>query len=180
MVMDAGAAAAKPSYVASTRLPAWLLPNVSNEVREGLRPDLLLVPLLPLSDTALDGFEVDASSRTRKTVHIIEVGYCGDLRHGSKQAEKSEQHAELARLLRAAHWTVQYGAMEAVTLGAGGTIRSDLAKLLAELGVPKDRATACALWLHKHAVTTACTIIRLRRYKERAPGAGFRPARRPP
>ena len=39
--MDAGQAADLPEGVAGTRLSSWILPNVDNETRGKLRPDIL-------------------------------------------------------------------------------------------------------------------------------------------
>lgn len=167
-VMDACAEEASREYSAGTRLPSWLLPGASNAVRAKMRPDLLLIPSLPTHAT--DGTPSrpyrGPTQRDQHTVHIIEVGYTGDLRHNEKNAEKSQQHESLASALRTAGWKVQYDKAEAVTLGVGGTIRKDLRPLLISLGAPALAATQCCVQLHEHAVRTANDIILRRRKLE--------------
>ena len=98
-------------------------------------------------------------------MHIAEVGYCSDLRHAEKQAEKRAQHAQLVSALEAEGWRVKLA--PPITLGVGGTVCADMGKTLLGLGVGADHARVCAAKLHTHAVHTAGDIIRVRRNMER-------------
>ncbi|PNH05907.1 hypothetical protein TSOC_007790 [Tetrabaena socialis] len=139
--MDAGAREDLPSYVApTTRLPSWLFKRnqVIPKDQHGniaLRPDILLIPGLPLSATQSPRFM--PSDRSKHTVYIIEVGYCADTNHAAKTHEKAEQHQLLHNLLTQAGWgKVVYTTQESISLGAAGTVSSQLAPLLSKLGVP--------------------------------------------
>jgi hypothetical protein len=131
-----------------------------------MRPDLLLIPDLPLRDTLQAGYG-GPDDRTRYTVHIIEVGYTADTNHLEKQHEKAGQHRQLANDLRTAGWNVRYTGTEAISLGFGGTIRKDLRPLLASLGVGIRDAQQCCYDLHDHAVGMLNDIVYLRRQLER-------------
>ena len=160
-IMDATAEADHPEYVSGTRLPKWLLPNCPDHIRRKMRPDILLIPSLPLkpAHTPLPD--------SNRTVYIIEVGYCADTNHAAKTHEKAKQHAKLAKYLRRAGWKVKYKTQHAVSLGFAGTLRASLPKLLRKLGVSAGAATRCCNTLHDHAVTTLNDIVRTRRRAER-------------
>ena len=166
MIMDATSRQDLPDYVADNRLPSWLLPNTPADTLCRMRPDLLIIPELPLHSTRRDGFECP-DDKGRYTVHIIEVGYTADTNHAEKQHEKAEQHRQLATELRAVGWNVRYTDMEAISLGFGGTIRKDLRPLLISLGVTSRDAQQCCYDLHDHAVRMLNDIVSLRRQLER-------------
>jgi hypothetical protein len=167
MVMDACAKADTPAYVDSTRLPAWLLPQVPAARLKKMRPDLLLIPTISLRDSVNGDLPRSKSERKQHTVHILEVGYTSDTNHERKKHIKAEQHAQLADLLRAAGWTVCYTTNEAITLGHGGSIRKDLPTLLRSLGLSAKRADRTCAKLHSHAVTSALGIVCCRRGLEK-------------
>lgn len=164
-VMDACAENDTPEYSAGTRLPPWLLPGVPDDERLKMRPDLLVIPSIPLTLTAPATYQ-GPHDRTQHTVYILEIGYTGDLRH-EKNATKLEQHQQLANRLQESGWKVQYSTAEAITLGVGGTIRRDLRPLLIKLGVTPERATRCCARLHDHAVNMLNGIVLRRRKLER-------------
>ena len=152
-VMDACAEADKPAWVASTRLPQWLLSGTPRDAIESMRPDLLLIPSIPLNRGLSAGYKGPARhTRKNHPVYILEVGYTSDTNHEAKKHAKAQQHEALANLIRAAGWKVVYTPLEAISLGFGGTVRKDLAPLLRSLGVSGTRARDTCTKLHEQAV----------------------------
>ena len=178
MVMDACAEEDTPSFSAGTRLPAWLLPTVPKEIRKKMRPDLLVIPGIPLAVGTRARYPgPSADQRRNLTVHIVELGYTGDLRHAEKQHDKAVQHRQLMQALQDHGWTVRYTPREAISLGVGGTVRKDLKQLLMDMGTTAAEASQCSSTLHHHAVTALNDMVKCRRFMERsqqgtAPGVG--------
>ena len=81
LVMDACASTRLPPGVASTRLPAWLLPHVPPDVLKRLRPDMLIIHGLDLPTfhslslllAAFDSPTI-ASLKSTCTIHLVEQG----------------------------------------------------------------------------------------------------------
>jgi hypothetical protein len=147
-----------------------------------MRPDVLIIPTLTLRK----GKRLTSYSRAlarQHTVHILEVGYTSDTNHEAKAHEKAEQHQRLQQLLLDHGWTVKYHALQAVTLGFGGTIRADLRKLLTTLGCEPPQVDRCCNKLHAHALAYGHAILCERRRIERTvfpPNRQPRPGRPPP
>ena len=175
MILDATSHDAVPAFAPDQRVPDWMLTRngrplnaTERAAADKLRPDLLLIPSIPLSATRAPGFRGPAfRERGKHKVHIIEFGCCGDLRHAEKTAEKLEQHTELARRLREAGWSVQYNPKTILTLGFAGSILKTAAPLLNQLGCREGQANRCLSKLHGIAVSYAATILRSRRWLER-------------
>ena len=168
MVMDASSMESLPDYAAGTRLPKWLLPSVTEKKRPKLRPDLLLIPSIPRTETLSPEY-MGPPNRNKHTVHILEVGYTADTNHTQKQHDKAQQHEELAQLLTTEGWQVRYTSQEAISLGFAGTIRKDLRPLLTALGASNEAAKKCCNGLHAHAVDNVNDIVVARRQLEREP-----------
>lgn len=104
-VMDACSSTSLPPGVDSTRLPAWILPAGHPYLQEvtTLRPDILIIEGLASNDThgRTDDEIRQILLLRRRTVkvHILEVGYCSDLRHSERDAEKQQQHDRLVQIL---------------------------------------------------------------------------------
>ena len=167
MVVDACAAAATPTHVASTRLPAWLLPTTTEEDRRKMRPDLLIIPTLDLAAVAQGRHPQNPEEWATHTVHILEVGYVADTRHEQKQQEKLAQHQRLVEALQAEGWQVKFSTPEAVSLGYTGTIHKNLPLLLSQLGNSAEQVNACCNDLH--ALHWTSVINTHRRQRERKP-----------
>ena len=108
--MDAGQAADLPEGVAGKRLPPWILPKVDNETRRKLRPGILIIEGLDSNTVPQENTNKYAKFinnlkhiKENTEIHIIEVGYTGDL---AKKEEKQEQHKNLVSLLRGEGWTI--------------------------------------------------------------------------
>jgi hypothetical protein len=189
--MDACAQADLPDHVHSrTRLPGWLFrdakialwraahrhcalhqrqpPTSMRDLLDNVpfRPDLLIIPSLPLSATQAAGYE-GPSGKKKPEIIIVEVGYTGDARHGLKQHEKADQHGVLASVLRQAGWKVTYTPKECVSLGFAGTIPATLPRLLHRLGATAAVTRTTCRELHDHAVTYLNNIVCSRRRLER-------------
>ncbi len=152
-LMDAGTKASLPADVQGKRLPAWLLPHISENERKRLRPDLCVIEGLTRLDTSGTSDEIHARlmlNKTKYVVHIMEVGYCSDIDHASKDTEKAVQHEHLANMLRESGFTVQY---HTITLGRTGTIPLSVTNLLKTTLKLNSRSTdKCTKKLSRHAV----------------------------
>ena len=175
MILDATSHDAVPAYAPDQRIPDWMLSldgqplsEATRAAADKLRPDLLLIPSIPLSNTRAPGFSGPAvHERSQHTVHIIEFGCCGDLHHADKTTAKLQQHQELVRRLVAAGWAVKYSPDTILTLGFAGTILKTAAPLLRDLGCREGQASRCLSKLHNIAVSHAAIILRTRRWLER-------------
>jgi hypothetical protein len=183
-LMDAGKSADLPSEVSGKRLPSWMLPQLTDEERNSMRPDILLVPSLTHVETVQGKTPRTTTDRQSHTVYLVEVGYGSDLGHDRKQVEKRLQHATLQSHLEDAGWTVEYTVL---SLGHAGTLHKDFLKSLTNLGLSKTDASDTCAALHKHACRTCHTIVKLRRTLERASAPSsnrtrprLRPTRREP
>ena len=94
-----------PQGVDSTRIPEWLLPAGHPYLSEikTMRPDLMIIEGLGStevrgkSDGEIRSHIVNKSRNIR--IHILEVGYCSDLRHDERDEEKQIQHTRLVQIL---------------------------------------------------------------------------------
>jgi hypothetical protein len=166
--MDAGAEADLPDDVMGKRVPQWILPpidpNLSKAEREAealrrkrMRPDILVMEGLEEKD--IRG-KSEAGIRThiknlcdtkQLKIHVVEVGYCNDLNHASKDADKRVQHEDLITLLRQAGLSVAFH--DPVTLGRCGSIPKSLITLMkTTFGLESHRAEEYANKLNRHAV----------------------------
>jgi ribonuclease HI len=184
MILDACAQADLPAYAADTRPPGWLLPDAVAKATglTHMRPDVLIIPTLTLRTGKRLSTYTPALAQ-QHTIHILEVGYTSDTNHEAKTHDKAQQHQRLKQLLEEHGWKVKYHALQAVTLGFGGTIRADLRKLLTTLGCEHTQADRCCNKLHSHALAYAHSILCERRRLERAllpPNRQPRPGRPPP
>ncbi len=174
MTMDACSASNKPAHVAATRLPAWLFAGLTPKQQAyGVlkRPDLLVIPTISLRDGKSGNMPCTFIARQKHKVYVIEAGYTNDTLHDQKEEVKAQQHADLESLLFRAGWDVEYGTSETLTLGRGGSIRSSLPYLLRQkLGLSPKQTRRCCNKLHSHTVTSAHSIVCLRRELEQTTG----------
>ena len=111
--MDACPSTKLPPGVASTRLPAWLLPNVPPDVLKRLRPDMLIIHGLDMPTfhacslllATLDSATLTALKSTC-TIHLVELTYTSDDSYNQTLHKKKSQHFYLASLLLNAGWTL--------------------------------------------------------------------------
>ena len=165
-IMDAGKEKDLTSDVAGKRVRPWLFPPIDDnltaqekraetERRRKLRPDILVIEGLETanirgkSTEEIRQFLTD--NRHRLKVHILEVGYCGDLNHDQKDFDKRAQHAELVSLIRESDLTVLFH--DPVTLGRCGSIPASFVTLMKDsFGLSAAQAEATAFQLNRHAV----------------------------
>jgi ribonuclease HI/exonuclease III len=144
---------------ADTRLPTWLLPDITDEERNKLRPDILIVEGLRARHVQ------DLEQDTKFSIHIVEVGYCSDSRRDERHQSKTTQHLTLRELLEARGHTVT---IHTVLLGTCGTIFKDTAHLLkTTCRIPHSVVDRILNDLNCHAVNSAHTIVCKRRELER-------------
>ena len=173
----------RPQGVDSTRLPAWLLPENHPDLLEftALRPDILIIEGLASSEIQhLPDNDIRALIERRKSVkvHILEIGFCSDLRHGERDETKRKQHERLRQILlgrsedspasppnkttslstdrmrRRTSFTIERVLYHPpITLGRAGTLPASLMDTLKnKLKVTPSAAEECAAQLTRHAV----------------------------
>jgi len=145
--------------VVTSRIPAFMLPDVADEERLKMRPDILFVDGM---EEGWQGMEVTTERlrrlKARCTVYMLEVGYCRDNAALRKRAEKRRQHIKLRRALRAEGWKV---VEVPFVLGHCGSVYGQELEALQTLGVTKADALALLKWLHEHAIRSTCGVARL-------------------
>ena len=160
-LMDAGHL---PGELVHTRIPKWMLPDTDDDMRNQLRPDLLLIQGLTQrrANTWPNGKRL--RYKNRYTVHLLEVGYGSDTRLHDKECTKMEQHRRLEELLKKAGWKVNY---VVIPLGTTGGIHNTLTKTLQRtFKLNKARTDRTCNRLHDMAVHMAHALIRKRRQLE--------------
>lgn len=171
-IMDATSLTDLPDDVADTRIPSWMLPGLDPTIRARLRPDLLLVQGLSVSDVVSHNLsDPVVLSRFQRTctVHILEVGYTSDASYLTSLSRKHFQHVTLCRALVAAGWklSIQHSSpFHILLLGMTGIIFKPCSDILLALGISKSSSLILMRKLHVHAVQFADSIIRLRRRLE--------------
>ncbi len=139
-----------------------MLPDIENDVRTELRPDIPRVKGLSASAT---NFPNSKDQRAAYEVQIIEVGYCADTRYKEKMQAKRLQHADLVKYLRDAGWKVQdpYIFLFGV---AGTTYKNDLTQLQAS-GVSRRNAKKALTKIHINSVQWVDKLVKTRRHFSR-------------
>ena len=161
-LMDAGHL---PGELVHTRLPKWMLPDLDDETRNQLRPDLLVIQGLAQRRANAWPKGKKLRHKRRYTVHLIEVGYGSDTRLQDKEHTKLEQHKRLEDLLKAAGWKVNY---MVIPLGTTGGIHNTLTRTLqGTLKLGKTKIDRTCNRLHDMATRMAHAMIRKRRQLER-------------
>jgi hypothetical protein len=95
------------------RIPSWILPNESPDMRGKCRPDILIVEGLK------EGTSPNRNEFHRYKMIIVEVGYTSDTRWQEKVLEKQSQHAELIAALERQGWHVD---SHIILLGVAGCV----------------------------------------------------------
>ena len=81
------------------RIPKWMLPELDDDLRNKLRPDILRISGLPCTTARPPQ---SRHERRRLLVEILEIGFCSDTRWKEKLHKKKQQHVQLIHLLREA------------------------------------------------------------------------------
>ena len=145
-----------------TRIPKEMLPDIDNDIRMKLRPDILRIRGLPAGAT---NFPISKDQRAGYEVQIIEVGYCADTRYKEKMQAKLSQHAQLVQYLRDAGWRVQDPYI--FLFGVAGTIyKKDLTQLQT-LGVSSSNAKKTLTKIRINAVQWVDKLVKTRRHFSR-------------
>jgi hypothetical protein len=162
--MDAGCDVPSHLLTEGQLLPTWLLPNLDDQERRQLRPDILYIP-----NFKPDGWETEDIPQTMKTqltIYIAEIGYGPDTRYTDKLAEKQAQHTHLIQLLQAQGWTVADPCI--FVFGVGGTIYKSFHETLHKVfQLPPTLIDKLAHQLQRHAITSASLMVSTRRHLER-------------
>ena len=178
-IMDAGRADNLPEGVSGTRVPEWMLPDLDPQHRIRMRPDIMILEKAPATLSEPDA-ATTANLKQKCCVHLVELGYCGDLRMPDKLKEKQRQHEQLSAALVTAGWEVK---SHILVLGVAGTIykytaddfgepQQPIKHMLKELGIPADKGPKLLMKLSSHAKRYAHSIVVARRKLEQPMHAG--------
>jgi len=166
--MDAGTAEDEIIASQGSRVPDWLLPDIDEEVRKKLRPDLLCFTV-PMGFASQD---VPALVNQRSsTIYVLEVSFCGDTRYRDRMAVKSTQHQQLVDLLTTKGFHVVYP--PPLLFGIGGSLyKETLTTLTNTLHIKQATADRTARKIQYIAAHSAYQIVSTRRSKEMELGKG--------
>jgi len=144
---------------AASRVPAYMLPDVPEETRKKMRPDIMFVEGLDEGWQEAD-VTPDRLKKMQKTckVFLLEIGYCRDNKAVQKRAEKKRQHVRLKQALVEAGWTVDDVPL---VFGHCGSVYEHEREALQALGVTKNDTIALLRRLHEHAIKSTCAVARL-------------------
>lgn len=143
------------------RIPAHILPEVENEMRNSLRPDGLLVA------------NVDQPTSERK-VYIVEVKYAADTNTQNQESNADRQHDQLQEMMHQAGYDPEKIVRANIILGVGGTIFKDNITTMGTLGVSKKEAEKTLTKVHRHSIKWLHNIFtyKLAKSKQNIPRQG--------
>ena len=106
-----------------------------------------------------------------RKVWLVEGGYCADTKYEEKLAEKQQQHQRLQSMLQMYGYTV---ILLPIILGFSGTIYNSTVECMQKLGIDRNflsmpRSAKLLTALHRHAITSLHSTVKLRRLLERNP-----------
>ena len=145
-----------------------MLPGVHKDIRDKMRPDLLLIEHLSTNDAKyFDLWPSEKRDRLRSTctMHTFEIGYGSNFNHEEKIEEKNTQHDKLHEELRKAGW--KNIRKHIIALGTGAYVFKDTEELLKSLEVPPHVVQKLMQNLHKLAVEKISDIETSRRILEK-------------
>ena len=93
-----------------------MLPEIYDNLRNRLRPDILRISGLPCTTARPPQ---SRHERQRLLIEILKIGFCSDTRWKEKLRKKKQQHVQLTNLLREAGWRV--AEPHVLLFGIGGT-----------------------------------------------------------
>ena len=103
-------------------VPQWMLPFRDSSERVS-RPDIMIVQGMAYDSHRRNHprpQEIQNTLGKQCIVHLVEIGYCYDSKHGEKRVAKRQQHQELVQLLKANGWEkIQY---HTIVVGCSGTV----------------------------------------------------------
>jgi ribonuclease HI len=146
------------------RLPDWILPQLGEQDRAKLRPDILRILGLPPSPTAAQLAHA-AANKGQYTVQIVEVGYCSDYNWRETVQKKMAQHDALIAALQAENWKVD-ATPHVIVLGAKGAVFLSGQEALCKLGLTAAKATELLAELSVWAVQMMYEMTLARRELE--------------
>ena len=141
------------------RIPEWMLPEIGDDLRNKLRPDILRISGLPCTTVRTPQ---SRHERQRLSIHILEIGFCSDTRWEEKLHKKRQQHTQLTHLLREAGWRVVEPHI--LLFGVGGTVFEQTLQSLRSFGVTREDAHKCLLKIHTRSALWVDKLVKLRRH----------------
>ena len=169
LYMDAGNTPDAIIADEGNRVPGWLLPDTDPQLRNKLRPDILLITMPDSIDKHSIRLEY---AKEQAGIYIIEVGYGADTKYEETLQKKTDQHTSLCSLLREQGWTVH--TPTPFVLGFGGSIYQSSVTTLTSLGVQKSTALHILSRIQRDTAHRASQLVATRRFLEASQGTGPR------
>jgi hypothetical protein len=143
------------------RVPEWVLPNVPQEIRNKMRPDIMHISGVSEEPEADELEDI----KSRAEISIIEVGFTMDYNYSAKKREKEEQHSILKEELVKEGWRIKW--QRNFIIGVGGVLYKDNRDFLEkDLGLDTDDTKRVMNKIQKIAVKGTHQAIRIRRHNE--------------
>ena len=155
-----------PAARLATRIPEWVYthpagPPADPAAWQRYRPDILIAVR-----GSKDGTE--AEEFAARQLHIIELKYCRDTDDTAQQERAAAQHSALVQALISVGYAQEQVHLHIITLGVTGTIYKAIHSTLQVLGLNKRGAKNTCRQLHRHAVLSVATIMRIKWAQESA------------
>ena len=169
LYMDAGITPDTLIADEGNRVPGFLLPHLDPNIRNKLRPDLLLITMPDSINKQATRMEY---MKEQTVIYILEVGFGADTNYEDTLQRKQEQHLQLINLLKEEGWTVVHPTP--IILGFGGSIYTSSLSTLTSLGIQKRIAMDLLSKIQKQAAHRASQLVATRRFLEATMGTGPR------
>jgi hypothetical protein len=149
------------------RVPEWVLPNVPQEVRIKMRPDIMHISGVSEEPEANELEDI----KSRAEISIIEVGFTMDYNYSAKKKEKEDQHSTLKDELVKEGWKIKW--QRNFIIGVGGVLYKDNRDFLEkDLGLDSDDTRRVMNKIQRIAVKGTHQAIRIRRHAEHGTSQG--------
>jgi hypothetical protein len=146
------------------RIPEWVLPNVAQDTRNKMRPDIMHISGVSEDPEAEDIEDIKA----RAKISIIEVGFTMDYNYAQKKKEKEEQHSILREELTKEGWKVEW--QRNFIVGVGGVLFKDNRTFLEkDMGLEMEEVNRVMKKIQSIAIKGTHQAIRTRRHLEHSP-----------
>ena len=131
-------------------VPDWLLSPIGKaDLRrgptgeQGIKPDTIILEGWPSDAPPPTGpvshYRAPNGRKSKLTLHIVELGFCSDLRHRDKYAQKQSHYVPLEEALTAHGWNV-HPRTHIITVGVRATVPERNHDVLTGLGITDEKA----------------------------------------
>ena len=110
---------------------------------QGIKPDTIILEGWPSDVPPPTGpvshYRAPNGQRSKLTLHIVELGFCSDLRHRDKYAQKQSHYVPLEKALTAHGWNV-HPSTHIITVGVRATVPERNHDIFTGLGITDEKA----------------------------------------